>query len=93
MSDDGFASVWDAIEDTPADAQTMKLRSALLMALDRHVRAKEWTQAEAAGRLGVTESRIADLLRGRIDLFPLDDLIALLTAAGLHVEVRVSDAA
>ncbi|SFU99247.1 Predicted DNA-binding protein, contains XRE-type HTH domain [Methylobacterium sp. 174MFSha1.1] len=93
MSDDGFASVWDAIEDTPADAQTMKLRSALMMALDRHIRAKEWTQGEAARRLGVTEPRVSDLLRGKIDRFPLDDLVVLLAAAGLHVEVRVSDAA
>ncbi len=93
MSDDGFASVWDAIEDTPADAQTMKLRSTLMMALDRHIRAKEWTDAETARRLGTTEPRVADLLRGKIDVFPLDDLVALLTAAGLHVELRVSDAA
>lgn len=93
MSDDGFASVWDAIEDTPAKAQTMKLRSALMMALERHIRTKEWTAAEAAGRLGTTEPRVADLLRGKIDLFPLDSLVALLAAAGLTVEVRVSDAA
>ncbi len=93
MSDDGFASVWDAIEDTPADVQTMKLRSALMMALDRHIRAKGWTQGEAARRLGVTEPRVTDLLHGKIGQFPLDDLVALLTAVGLHVEVRVSDAA
>ncbi len=54
---------------------------------------KEWKAAEAARKLGVTESRVVDLLRGKIDLFPLDDLVALLAAAGLHVELRVSDAA
>ncbi len=37
MSNDGFTNVWDAIEDTPADAQTMKLRSALMMVLERHI--------------------------------------------------------
>lgn len=93
MSDEGFASVWEAIEDTPADAQTMTQRSTLMMALDQHIRAKEWMQAEAARRLGVTKPRVADLLHGKIDLFPIDSLVALLAAAGLHVEVLVSDAA
>lgn len=93
MSDAGFASVWNAIEDTPTDAQTMKLRSAQMIALDRHIRAKGWTQGEAARQLGVPKPRVTDLLRGKIDLFPLDDLVALLGAAGLHVELRISDAA
>ena len=93
MSDDGFASVWDAIEDTPADVQTMKMRSALMMALQRHIQAREWTNAEAALRLGVTESRVENLLRGKINTFSLDDLIALLAAVGLRVEIHIPDAA
>lgn len=92
MSDDGFASVWDAIENTPAEAQTIKLRSALMTALARHIRAKEWTGAETARCLGTMEPRVVDRLRGKIDVLPLDDLVALLAAIGLHVELRVSDA-
>ena len=93
MSNETFASVWDAIEDTPAEAENMKLRSALMMALERHIRAKGWTQAEAARRLGVTQPRVSDLLRGKIDLFALDTLVNMAVAAGLHVELRVSEAA
>ncbi|MBZ9886244.1 MULTISPECIES: XRE family transcriptional regulator [unclassified Mesorhizobium] len=93
MSNETFASVWDAIEDTPAEAENMKLRSTLMMALERHIRAKGWTQAEAARRLGVTQPRVSDLLRGKINLFALDTLVNMAVAAGLHVEVRVSDAA
>jgi predicted XRE-type DNA-binding protein len=93
MSDETFASVWDAIEDTPAEAENMKLRSTLMMALERHIRAKGWTQAEAARRLGVTQPRVSDLLRGKINLFALDTLVNMAVAAGLHVEVRVSEAA
>jgi len=44
MSKEIFASVWDAIEDTAAEAENMKLRSALMMALEQHIRAKGWTQ-------------------------------------------------
>ena len=91
MSNETFTSVWDAIEATPAE--NMKLRSTLMMALEQHIRTKGWTQAEAARRLGVTQPRVSDLLRGKINLFALDTLVNMLVAAGLHVEVRVLDAA
>ena len=93
MSDEPFASVWDAIEDRPADARTMKLRASLMMALDRHIRTKGWTEAQAARRLGVTQPRISDLLRGKITLFSIDTLVGMLTEAGLRVELRVGEAA
>ena len=93
MSHQQFASVWDAIEDTPAAAENMKLRSALMMALEQHIKAQGWTQAEAARQLGVTQPRVSDLMRGKIDLFGIDTLVNLLTAAGLRVELHVAKAA
>lgn len=93
MSNEAFDSIWDAIEDTTAEAENMKLRSTLMMALERHIKAKGWTQSEAARTLGVTQPRISDLLRGKINLFGLDTLVNMVAAAGLHVEMRVLDAA
>ncbi|MGV1751595.1 helix-turn-helix domain-containing protein [Agrobacterium sp. CG674] len=93
MSNEAFDSIWDAIEDTTAEAENMKLRSTLMMALERHIKAKGWTQSEAARTLGVTQPRISDLLRGKINLFGLDTLVNMIAAAGLHVEMRVLDAA
>ncbi|HID1023457.1 TPA: helix-turn-helix domain-containing protein [Klebsiella michiganensis] len=93
MTDQTFASVWDAIEDTPAEAENMKLRSALMMALEKKIRDHGWTQAEAAHRLGVTQPRVSDLMRGKINVFAIDTLVNMLTAAGLHVEMRVMEAA
>lgn len=93
MSSETFESVWDAIEDTPAEAENMKLRSTLMMALEQHIRAKGWTQVEAARRLGVTQPRVSDLLRGKIDLFAIDTLVNMVAAAGLHVEVQIREAA
>ncbi|KIQ01980.1 XRE family transcriptional regulator [Agrobacterium tumefaciens] len=93
MSNAPFESIWDAIEDTTAEAENMKLRSTLMMALERHIKAKGWTQSEAARTLGVTQPRISDLLRGKINLFGLDTLVNMVAAAGLHVEMRVLDAA
>jgi predicted XRE-type DNA-binding protein len=88
-----FESVWDAIEDTPEEAANMKLRSALTMAINDHIRASGWTQQEAARRLRVTQPRISDLMRGKIDLFGLDTLVNMITAAGLQVQMHVAKAA
>lgn len=93
MKNEQFESVWDAIEDTPEAAENMRIRSALMMALERHIKANGWTQAEAARRLHVTQPRVSDLMRGKIDLFGIDTLINMLTAAGLRVEMHVAKAA
>lgn len=93
MSYETFSNVWDAIEDTPAEAENMKLRSSLMMALERHIKAQGWTQAEAARRLHVTQPRVSDLMRGKIDVFGIDSLVNMLTAAGLQIEVRIAEAA
>jgi predicted XRE-type DNA-binding protein len=93
MSDEGFASVWDAIEDTPAATESLKLRSALMIALKEQIERRGWTQAEAARRFGVTQPRVSDLMRGKIDLFGLDTLVNMAAAAGLHVEMRIAEAA
>ncbi len=90
MDEKTFDSVWDAIEDDPATAENLKLRSALMMALKRHIKAQGWSQTETARRLGVTQPRISDLMRGKIHLFSLDTLVNLVVAAGLHVEMHVA---
>jgi predicted XRE-type DNA-binding protein len=93
MKAKSFASVWDAIEDTPAQAENMKLRSALMMALRDHIARSGLSQAQAAKAFSVTQPRISDLMRGKIDLFGLDTLVNMAAAAGLHVEMRLLKAA
>ncbi|MGX7744941.1 helix-turn-helix domain-containing protein [Rhodopseudomonas parapalustris] len=89
MSEQRFDSVWDALEESPADAANMKARSALMIAIRNVVDDWKLTQAEAAKRLGVTQPRMNDLPRGRIDKFSLDALMLLATTAGLTVKWRV----
>ncbi len=88
-----FSSVWDAIADTPAEAENMKLRSALMMALKEHIARTGMSQSQAAKLFGVTQPRVSDLVRGKIDLFGLDALVNMASAAGLHIEMRVLEAA
>ena len=83
-----FASVWDAIEPSAAEAASMKVRSEVMMAVRKSVDRWELTQAAAAKRLGITQPRLNDLLRGRIDRFSLDALVDIAVRAGLLVYVR-----
>ena len=57
-----FASVWDAIEDTPQQAASMRARSELMMALQGWVKTSGKTQAEAARLFGITQPRMSDLM-------------------------------
>ena len=93
MSKQRFSSVWDAIEDTPEEAENMKLRSVLMTALKNHITRTGISQAQAAKLLGVTQPRVSDLMRGKINLFGLDALVNMAVAAGLHVEMRVLEVA
>ncbi len=88
-----FASVWDALENTSQEAENMKLRSALMMAIQAYLSKNNLTQKEAAKLLGVTQPRISDLMRGKIDLFSIDTLVNMLAAAGLQVEISLKKAA
>lgn len=93
MKNQRFASVWDAIEDTPEEAENMKLRSVLMTALKNHLTRTAMSQAQAAELFSVTQPRVSDLMRGKINLFGLDALVNMATAAGLRIDMRVVEAA
>ena len=85
-----FASVWDALEDTPQAAASMRARSALMMNLAEVIRKSSMTQTEAAALFGVTQPRVSDLMRGKVNLFSLDTLIDMAATAGMTPTVKVS---
>jgi predicted XRE-type DNA-binding protein len=79
-----YATVWDAMCDTPEQAEAMRVRSDALTAVAQKVRSWNVTQRVAAGRLGVTQPRLNDLLNGRLSKFSLDALVELSAKAGLR---------
>jgi predicted XRE-type DNA-binding protein len=89
MKKQRFANVWDAIEPTSSAAASMKARAEMMIAIREIVAAWGVTQAAAAKKLGLTQPRMNDLLRGRINKFSLDTLMDLATRAGLAVRVEV----
>ncbi|MBY4767734.1 helix-turn-helix domain-containing protein [Burkholderia ambifaria] len=93
MSNERYMNVWDAIEGQPAEAENMKLRSELMIALKQRIAQLELSQAQAAKQLGVTQPRVSDLLRGKINLFGLDALVNMASAVGLRVDLQVRESA
>jgi predicted XRE-type DNA-binding protein len=85
-----FSDVWDAIEDTEVAAASMRARSNLMIALQSWAKASKSTQAEAARLLGITQPRMSDLMRGKINLFSLDSLLDMATLAGLQPQIIVN---
>ena len=89
---DTYASVWDAIADTPEEAANLRVRAELMEQIAAIVQESGWTQVEAATHCGVTQPRISDLLRGRISRFSLDALVNIASALGrrVHVELEIA---
>lgn len=89
---ESYASVWDAIADTPEEAANLRARAELMQKIAALLKENAWTQAEASTRCGVTQPRINDLLRGRVSRFSLDALVNIATALGCRVRVDLEAA-
>ena len=89
---EAFASVWDAIADTPEQAANLRAHAELMHKIEAYLKEHDWTQAEAASRCGVTQPRINDLLRGRLSRFSLDALVNIATALGCRLRVDLDAA-
>lgn len=85
-----FASVWDAIEDTPQEAASLRARSTLMMSLTEAMKVQGLTQVQAAALFGVTQPRVSDLTRGKVELFSLDALVDMATTAGMAPTITVT---
>ena len=72
------------------EATILAMRSQLMGELRIKIRDKKWTQAQAAEVLGISQSRVSDLIRGKWDKFSLDMLITLATRAGKKVELKLA---
>lgn len=87
-----FASVWDALADTPEEAANLTIRAEFMDKISDIIKEGGWTQSDAAQRCGVTQPRINDLLKGRISKFSLDALVNIATALGRRVHIQLDAA-
>jgi len=74
---------------TAEEAGSLKLRAELMIQIRRLIEERGLTQAAAGKRFGVTQPRISDLVRGKIDLFSIDTLVDMLARAGVRVRLTI----
>lgn len=77
----------------PEEAMVLALRSQLIDELRVLIERNDWTQVHAAKALGVSQSRISDLNRGKWEKFSLDMLLTLAARAGLQPQIKLRSAA
>ncbi|OIP51202.1 MAG: transcriptional regulator [Deltaproteobacteria bacterium CG_4_10_14_3_um_filter_60_8] len=70
------------------EAAILQMRADLMADLRRFIKTKKLTQAKAAKRLGISQSRVSDLTRGKWEKFSLEMLITLATRAGMHITLK-----
>lgn len=75
---------------SPEEAALLAMRADLMAKLRLTINENGWTQAEAAKVLGIAQSRVSDLVRGKWERFSLDMLITLASRAGLHPRLELA---
>jgi predicted XRE-type DNA-binding protein len=73
-----------------AEAVVLLMRTELMIALEKHIEAQGWTQAEAAMRMGITQPRVSKIKRRKWDEFSLDMLLTLAVRVGLRPELKLA---
>ncbi len=86
-----YKSVWDALDFDEAETEELKIKSRLMIEIERFYVDSGLTQKEAAKKLGATQSRLNDILKGRIEKCTIDRLVKMLASIGKHVSVTVED--
>jgi predicted XRE-type DNA-binding protein len=74
----------------PPEAENLRIRAKMMMAVTGDIQERKITQSRAARVMGISQPRISDLVRGKIGLFTIDTLVNMVTAAGLKVDVDIT---
>ncbi len=82
-------SIFDDLGFSDEVAENLKIRAKLMQELTQIIKDTGETQAEVAKRFGITQSRISDLMRGKIQKFTIDNLVNMLGKSGYGVEIHM----
>lgn len=84
-----YASAFEAVGFSRPEAEHLRIRGDLMIEVERVIESRGLTQADAARLFHVSQPRISDLTRGKIDRFSIDSLVEMLSVAGIDVVVKV----
>lgn len=89
----GSENVFADLGFSPEEAINLKIRADLMLNLKSYIQTQGWTRAETAAFFGEPQPHISDLLNGDIDRFSIDQLIVMLTKAGMQIKIEVTSQA
>lgn len=84
-----YGSVWDALFDDKEEALNLKIRSGLMIEIEKYIKSNGLTQQQAADHLGESQPRISDIVNGKIDKFTIDSLVNLVAKTGAEVKIII----
>ncbi len=84
-----YTNAFEAVGFEPTEAEHLRIRADLMIEVEHFIAGRGLTQSEAAKLLHVTQPRISDLMRGKIERFSIDTLVEMLSRAGADVTVKV----
>ena len=85
----GSGNVFIDLGFDAAEAEVMALRAEVMIRIEQRLKAKGWTQVEAANHLGITQPRVSKLIKGVWQDFSLDMLLTLAARAGLRPRLKL----
>lgn len=86
-------NIFDDLGFNEAESENLKIRASLMRSIEKYINEKKLTQAQAAKLMRVTQPRISDLIRGKIDKFTIDMLVNMLACTHVSISLVVNDQA
>ncbi len=87
---DSSGNVFIDLGYSPDEAAILQMRADLMANLRKLIKDRKLTQARAAKIMGISQSRVSDLTRGKWEKFSLEMLITLATRAGMQVSLKTA---
>jgi predicted XRE-type DNA-binding protein len=82
MSSIKFDNMFEVVAAGPDEARELETRALMMIALRNIIDDNEWSQEEAAARLGISQPRVSYLKSGKLDKFKIDLLVRMLARLG-----------
>lgn len=86
-----FKNVWDALIKDPAERELCKLKSELMILVEQYINNNNITQDQAAELMGVTQSNISNIVRGKMNQITIDKLVKMLTRVDISIEIEIGE--
>lgn len=85
-----YASVWDALIEEPGERESYKIKSKLMMSIEKYIKDNELTQEKAAELMGVSQPKVSNIVNGKIDKISIDLLIKMLVRIDIDIDLSIN---